>query len=113
MPFLVGQGQRRKAINFPGNYHQSFPEFSGLPGDDKGGSGESTTEKVIAKSSLANYHPVLNVSFLGKVVEWAVTGKVFWKNTLALDPFQAGFQPGPGMVTALGALTNDFHRELD
>ncbi|KAF7234862.1 50S ribosomal protein L1 [Varanus komodoensis] len=73
----------------------------------------TTSSKVVVRPVLkkaalepevaANYRPVANIPFLGKVLEWVVVGKLqaFLDETDYLDPFQSGFRPG---VRSLGVL---------
>uniref|UniRef100_A0A803SVN4 Reverse transcriptase domain-containing protein n=1 Tax=Anolis carolinensis TaxID=28377 RepID=A0A803SVN4_ANOCA len=65
--------------------------------------------------TLANYHPVANLTFLGKVIERAVLGQLqqFLDDTAGLDPFQSGFHPGHGTETVLVAITDELCRQSD
>ncbi|KAF7244371.1 putative RNA-directed DNA polymerase from transposon BS [Varanus komodoensis] len=62
-----------------------------------------------------NYRLVPNIPFLGKVFEWMVVGQLqaLLDETDYLDPFQSGFRPGYGTVSALVALYDDLCRERD
>ncbi|KAF7243102.1 RNA-directed DNA polymerase from mobile element jockey [Varanus komodoensis] len=62
---------------------------------------EAEVRLVLKKASLdpeiaANYRPVANIPFLGKVLEWVVVGQLqaFLDKTDYLDPFQSSFRPG-------------------
>ncbi|KAF7249116.1 N-acetyltransferase 9, partial [Varanus komodoensis] len=63
----------------------------------------------------ANYRPVANIPFLGKVLERVVAGQLqaLLDETDYLDPFQSGFRPGYGTESALVALYDDLCREKD
>ncbi|KAF7247621.1 RNA-directed DNA polymerase from mobile element jockey [Varanus komodoensis] len=63
----------------------------------------------------ANFRPVANILFLGKVLEQVVAGKpqALLDETDYLDPFQSSFRPGYGTESALVALYNDLCRERD
>ncbi|KAF7238474.1 HORMA domain-containing protein 2 [Varanus komodoensis] len=72
---------------------------------------EAVVRPVLKKASLdpemaANYRPVANIPFLGKVLEWVVAGQfqALLDETDYLDPFQSGFRPGYGTESALVAL---------
>ncbi|KAF7250254.1 hypothetical protein EYD10_03943 [Varanus komodoensis] len=64
---------------------------------------DAVVQPVLKKASLdpevaANYRPVANIPFLGKVLEWVVAGKLqaLLNETDYLDPFQSSFRPrGP------------------
>ncbi|KAF7238951.1 TOX high mobility group box family member 2, partial [Varanus komodoensis] len=67
---------------------------------------------VLKKVSLdpemaANYRPVANISFLGKVLERVVVGQLqaLLDETGYLDPFQSGLRPGYGTESALVMMT--------
>ncbi|KAF7247658.1 RNA-directed DNA polymerase from mobile element jockey [Varanus komodoensis] len=62
---------------------------------------EAVVRPVLKKASLdpgmaANYRPVANIPFLGKVLERVVAGQLqaLLDETDYLDPFQSGFRPG-------------------
>uniref|UniRef100_A0A8D2LRL2 Reverse transcriptase domain-containing protein n=1 Tax=Varanus komodoensis TaxID=61221 RepID=A0A8D2LRL2_VARKO len=81
---------------------------------------EAGTRPVLKKMSLdpemaANYRPVANILFLGKVLERVVTGQLqaHLDETDYLDPFQSGSRPGHGTESALVALYDDLCRERD
>uniref|UniRef100_A0A8D2IPS6 Reverse transcriptase domain-containing protein n=1 Tax=Varanus komodoensis TaxID=61221 RepID=A0A8D2IPS6_VARKO len=81
---------------------------------------EAVVRPVLKKASLdpevaANYRPVVNIPFLGKVLERVVAGQLqaLLDETDYLDPFQSGFRPGYGTESALVALYNDLCRERD
>ncbi|KAF7251615.1 Ena/VASP-like protein [Varanus komodoensis] len=81
---------------------------------------EAVVWPVLKKASLdpevaANYRPVANLLFLGKVLEWVVAGQLqaLLDETDYLDPFQSGFRPGYGTESALVALYDDLCRERD
>ncbi|KAF7253346.1 hypothetical protein EYD10_01268 [Varanus komodoensis] len=81
---------------------------------------EAVVRPVLKKASLdpevaANYRPVANIPFLGKVLERVVAGQLqaFLDETDYLDPFQSGFRPGYGAESALVALYDDLCRERD
>uniref|UniRef100_A0A670I3D4 Reverse transcriptase domain-containing protein n=1 Tax=Podarcis muralis TaxID=64176 RepID=A0A670I3D4_PODMU len=87
-----------------------------FPGELK----EAVVHLFLKKTSLdpldlTNYRPVLNLPFLGKVIERAVAEQLggFLDETSALDPFQSGFRAGHGTETALVTLTDDLRRQLD
>uniref|UniRef100_A0A803SWK3 Reverse transcriptase domain-containing protein n=1 Tax=Anolis carolinensis TaxID=28377 RepID=A0A803SWK3_ANOCA len=65
--------------------------------------------------TLANYRPVSNLPFLGKMIERAVLGQLqqFLDDTAGLDPFQSGFHPGHGTETVLVAITDELRRQSD
>uniref|UniRef100_A0A803TWG8 Reverse transcriptase domain-containing protein n=1 Tax=Anolis carolinensis TaxID=28377 RepID=A0A803TWG8_ANOCA len=65
--------------------------------------------------TLANYRPVSNLPFLGKMIERAVLGQLqqFLDDTAGLDPFQSGFRPGHGTETVLVAITDELRRQSD
>ncbi|KAF7239258.1 hypothetical protein EYD10_14085 [Varanus komodoensis] len=72
---------------------------------------EAVVQPVLKKASLdpevaANYGPVANILFLGKVLERVVVGQLqaLLDETDYLDPFQSGFRPGYGTESALVAL---------
>lgn len=76
--------------------------------------------KPLKKSSLdpfdlANYRPVSNIPFLGKVVVWVAAEELqaFLEDTSALDLFQFSFQPCHGVEFVLVTLIDDLHRQLD
>lgn len=66
-------------------------------------------------SDPAICHPVLNLLFLGKLIEKEVAKQlqVFLDNTLVLIPFQSGLHPCDGKGMALVALTDDLFKQLD
>ncbi|KAF7244356.1 LINE-1 retrotransposable element ORF2 protein [Varanus komodoensis] len=81
---------------------------------------EVVVQPVLKKASLdpevaANYRPVANVPFLGKVLERVVAGQLqaLLDETDYLDPFQPGFRPSYGTESALVALYDDLCRERD
>ncbi|KAF7241559.1 RNA-directed DNA polymerase from mobile element jockey [Varanus komodoensis] len=81
---------------------------------------EAVVRPVLKKASLdpgmaANYRPVANIPFLGKVLERVVAGQLqaLLDETDYLDPFQSGFRPGYGTESALVALYDDLCREKD
>ncbi|KAF7254753.1 Formin-2, partial [Varanus komodoensis] len=81
---------------------------------------EAVVRPVLKKASLdpevaANYRPVANILFLGKVLEQVVAGQLqaLLDETDYLDPFQSSFIPGYGTESALVALYNDLCRERD
>ena len=81
---------------------------------------KAVVRPLLKKSTLdpqdpANYRPVSNLPFLGKVIERAIANQLqaFLEETSALDPFQSGFRPGHGVETALVALVDDLRRHLD
>lgn len=63
----------------------------------------------------ANYYPVSNTQFLGKIVERVVAEQlqIFMDNFFILGPFQSGFHPGYGKEIAVVSPTDDFRRHLD
>uniref|UniRef100_A0A803TE10 Reverse transcriptase domain-containing protein n=1 Tax=Anolis carolinensis TaxID=28377 RepID=A0A803TE10_ANOCA len=65
--------------------------------------------------TLANYRPVSNLPFLGKMIERTVLGQLqqFLDDTAGLDPFQSGFRPGHGTETVLVAITDELRRQSD
>uniref|UniRef100_A0A803TLI7 Reverse transcriptase domain-containing protein n=1 Tax=Anolis carolinensis TaxID=28377 RepID=A0A803TLI7_ANOCA len=65
--------------------------------------------------TLANYCPVSNLPFLGKMIERAVLGQLqqFLEDTAGLDPFQSGFRPGHGTETVLVAITDELRHQSD
>uniref|UniRef100_A0A803U0W5 Reverse transcriptase domain-containing protein n=1 Tax=Anolis carolinensis TaxID=28377 RepID=A0A803U0W5_ANOCA len=65
--------------------------------------------------TLANYHPVSNLQFLGKMIERALLGQLqqFLDDTAGLDPFQSGFRPGHGTEAVLVAITDELRRQSD
>ncbi|KAF7245360.1 RNA-directed DNA polymerase from mobile element jockey [Varanus komodoensis] len=82
--------------------------------------GQAVVQPVLKKAPLdpemaANYRPVANIPFLGKVLERVVAGQLqaFLDETDYLDPFQSGFRPGYGTESALVALYDDLCREKD
>ena len=66
-------------------------------------------------TKLDNYRPVSDIPFLGKVLEWVMTSQLqrFLGETDYLNPFQLGLRLGYGMETALVALVDDLHWEVD
>ena len=58
---------------------------------------------------MVNYQPVVNLPYLGKVLERVVAGQLqaLLDETDFLDPFQLGFRLGFGMETALVTLYDD------
>ncbi|KAF7252624.1 Craniofacial development protein 2 [Varanus komodoensis] len=81
---------------------------------------EAVVRPVLKKASLdpemaANYRPVANIPFLGKVLERVVAGQLqaLLDETDYLDPFQSGFRPGYGTESALVALYDDLCGERD
>ena len=56
---------------------------------------------------MANYQPVANLPYLGKVLERVVAGQL-QNETDFLDSFQSGFRMGFCMETALVTLYDDF-----
>ncbi|KAF7245842.1 RNA-directed DNA polymerase from mobile element jockey [Varanus komodoensis] len=81
---------------------------------------EAVVRPVLKKASLnpevvANYRPVANIPFLGKVLERVVAGQfqAFLDETDYLDPFQSGFRPGYSTESALVTLYDDLCRERD
>uniref|UniRef100_A0A803TDE0 Reverse transcriptase domain-containing protein n=1 Tax=Anolis carolinensis TaxID=28377 RepID=A0A803TDE0_ANOCA len=65
--------------------------------------------------TIANYRPISNLPFLGKMIERAVLGQLqqFLDDTAGLDPFQSGFRPGHGTETVLVAITDELRRHSD
>ena len=81
---------------------------------------EAVVQPLLKKSTLdpqdpANYRPVSNLPFLGKVIERAAANQLqsFLEDTLALAPFKSSFRPGHGVETALVTLLDDIRRHLD
>ncbi|KAF7242353.1 putative RNA-directed DNA polymerase from transposon BS [Varanus komodoensis] len=81
---------------------------------------EAVVCPVQKKASLdpevaANYRPVANIPFLGKVLERVVAGQLqaLLDETDYLDPFQSGFRPRYGTESALVTLYDDLCRERD
>ncbi|KAF7254400.1 hypothetical protein EYD10_00419 [Varanus komodoensis] len=81
---------------------------------------EAVVQPVLKKASLdpemaANYRPVANIPFLGKVLERVVAGQLqaLLDETDYLDPFQSGFRPRYGTESALVTRYNDLCREKD
>ncbi|KAF7246310.1 Tyrosine-protein kinase Yes, partial [Varanus komodoensis] len=81
---------------------------------------EAVVRPVLKKAPLdpevaANYRPVTNIPFLGKVLEQVVAGQLqaFLDETHYLDPFQSGFRPGYGTESALVTLYDDLCRKRD
>lgn len=63
----------------------------------------------------ANYCPVSNLSFLGKVFEREVADQLqmYLDETTLLDPYQSGVQPSYGTETAWVALKGELRQYLD
>ncbi|KAF7243832.1 Dymeclin [Varanus komodoensis] len=81
---------------------------------------EAVVQPVLKKASLdpevvANYRPVANIPFLGKVLERVVAGQLqaLSDENDYLDPFQSSFRPGYGTESALVTLYDDLCRERD
>ncbi|KAF7246590.1 Craniofacial development protein 2 [Varanus komodoensis] len=81
---------------------------------------EAVIRPILKKESLdqemaTNYRLVINIPFLGKVLERVVVGQlqVLLDDTNYLDPFQSGFRPGYGTESALVTLYNDLCRKRD
>ncbi|KAF7235229.1 Protein TANC1 [Varanus komodoensis] len=81
---------------------------------------KAVVRPVLKKASLdpevaANYRPVANIPFLGKVLERVVAAQLqsLFDETDYLDPFQSGFRPGYGTESALVALYDDLCRGKD
>uniref|UniRef100_A0A803SXZ5 Reverse transcriptase domain-containing protein n=1 Tax=Anolis carolinensis TaxID=28377 RepID=A0A803SXZ5_ANOCA len=66
-------------------------------------------------TQFGNFQPISKLPYLGKVLEHVVASQLqgFLVDTDFLDPAQSGFRPGHGTKTALVALVDDLHRELD
>ena len=64
---------------------------------------------------MANHWPVVNLPYLGKVLEQVVAGQlqVLLDEMDSLDPFQSAFRLGFGTETALIALYDDLCWERD
>lgn len=60
----------------------------------------------------ANYHPVSNILFLGKVINRAEAQQLqsFLDNTSTLDSFQPSFHPSHGTEVVLSALADNLLR---
>ena len=69
----------------------------------------------MAADKIGNYSPVINVSFLSKVVERVAANQLqaLLDKTNALDPFQSGFRLCHGTEMTLVALFDDLLREAD
>ncbi|KAF7254508.1 Cadherin EGF LAG seven-pass G-type receptor 2 [Varanus komodoensis] len=81
---------------------------------------EAVVRPVLKKASLdpemaANYRPVTNIPFLGKVLERVVPGQLqaLLDETDYLHPFQSGFRPRYSTGSALVALYDDLCRGRD
>lgn len=93
---------------------QSFER--GLPSEFKGYSNRAAPKKkTLDPSDPVSYRLVSNLLFLGKVTEEATAEQfqTFLNHTLVLDPFHSGFSSSHGTETALVALTDDLHKQLD
>lgn len=72
---------------------------------------ETPPEKGIPGPNDANYCPMANIPFLGKIFEWviAVQLQAVLEVTDYLEQFQSGFRPSLGTEMALIALFDDLH----
>lgn len=113
---MAGESWWWEDIGPTDRHYQSVPGDGGLSRGSERVLGCSDLEKIsLYPTDSANYCPVSNLLFLGKVTERVVLKQPqsFLDGTSTLVPFHSGFCPSHKTKAVLLALLDDLRRHLD